>query len=214
LKPSEFEIIKRLRFGQARESELIEIFEQNLDNYRVQFHLIQHPRFPVKMAMNIIPHLFSRDIIRVIKNRRTNPFIRKKAELEFKSRYQRLPRGEKISHLKISPTQLMENFLDESDEQALAVIFANRECTEELVLKFLNRKQHKHVIYNVLASTHWPKRPAVADAISRDSQAPIRILLDIIPVLNLEQLRTLFERATTHEIVKENILDYLKTRQA
>lgn len=203
-----------MRLGQVRESELIELYEQNRDNYRIQCQLIQHPRFPVKMALNIIQHLFSGDIIRVIKNRRTNPFIRKKAEIEFKSRYQRLPRGEKISLIKTTPLQVLENLLEENEEQVLAVIFANRECTEELVLKFLNRKQQKLNLYNVLIHTHWPSRPAVAEVISRDSQAPIRILLHIIPVLNLDQLRWLYEQESTHEIVRKKIIERMKKREA
>lgn len=212
MKPSEVEIIRRLRFGQVRESELIDLYEQNRDNYRIQCQLIQHPRFPVKVALNIIQHLFPGDIIRIIKNRRTNAFIRKKAEIEFKSRYQRLPRGEKISLIKVSPLQILENLLEENDEQVLTVIFANRECTEELVLKFLNRKQNKLTIYDVLIHTAWPRSPAIAEAISRDSQAPIRILLQIVSVLNVEQLRRLYEQDHTHEIVRKKIIDRMKKR--
>ncbi len=213
MKQSEVEIIRRLRFGSVLEKELIDIFDQNRDNYRIQFQLVQHPKFPVKVALNIIHHLFSMDIIRVIKNRRTNPFIRKKAEIEFKIRYQRLPLGEKISYLKKSPIQVLENFLEENDEKVLKVIFGNCECTEELVLKFLNRKQQKYTLYNALAVTQWPRRPVLAEAISRDSQAPIKILLDIIPFLSMDKLRRLFEKKGTHQIVKENISNQLKKRQ-
>jgi hypothetical protein len=55
-------------------------------------------------------------------------------------------------------------------------------------------------------------RPGVAEAISRDVQAPIRILLKIIPFLRKPRLRELYENPNTHQIIKNNIIDYLKKR--
>jgi hypothetical protein len=54
----------------------------------------------------------------------------------------------------------------------------------------------------------------VAFAISHDPQAPIRILVAIIPYLNLKQLEKLYKNEKTHQIVKKKIMQYLQDRKS
>jgi hypothetical protein len=210
---SDIDILKRLRFGSLPQGELLEIFFQHRGKYRIVCELIQHPNFPEAQALNVLAELFSMDLIRVIKNRRTNPFVRKKAEIEFGVRYQKIPSGEKISYLRIAPLQVLNQLLRERDSRLLQVIFENPECTEDLVLQFINRRADKPPVYEALLVTQWPNRPRVADAVIRDPHAPIRVLLDIIPLLNHNQLKQLYEDENTHQRVKESILEDWKKRQ-
>jgi hypothetical protein len=211
---NELEILTKLHRQTLPEEELIDIFYQNKDRYRVQLNLIQQPRFPEKFALNIIPKLYPMDLIRVIKNKRTNAAIRKRAELEFVNKYTKYPLGEKISYIKVAPNSLLSYFIEENEKSMLEAILNNAYCTEEVLLKFVNRKSDKTSFYEVLCSTEWYKRPQVAFAISQDAQAPIRILVAIIPYLNLKQLETLYKNEKTHRIVKNNIMQYLQNRQS
>jgi hypothetical protein len=209
----ELDLIRKLRFGSVSEQELLDIFYQYRDSYRMKLNLVMHPRFPEKYALNIISHLYAVDLIRVIKNKRTNPFIRKKAELEFREKYKRFPLGEKLSYMKIAPYSLLNYFIGERDKRVLEVMFNNTGCTEELVLKFINREAARHVVYEALSSTEWYKRPAVAEAIAHDIQAPIRMLIDILPYISKRTLRKLYEKEGTHQIVKKNIIEYFRKRR-
>ena len=209
----EIDLLKRLRFGVLSEQELLDIFFQSRGKYRVVCQLIQHPKFPEAQALNVLAELFSMDLIRVIKNKRTNPFVRRKAELEFSLRYEKIPAGEKISHLRMAPLQVLVHLLREKNSRSLQVIFENPECTEDLVLRFLNRPADKPPVYEALMATPWPKRPRVAEAVIRDPHAPIRVLLDIVPILNHNQLKWLYEDGNAHQRVKEAILSDWKTRQ-
>jgi len=206
----ELDLLRKLHFGSVTEQELIDIFYQYRDNYRMRLHLVMHPKFPEKYALNIISHLFAVDLIRVIKNKRTNPFVRKKAELEFNEKYKRFPLGEKLSYMKMAPYSLLNYFIEEKDKRVLKVMLKNRGCTEELVLKFINRGNSRHLVYEALSSTDWYKRPAVAEAIAHDTQAPIRMLIDILPYLSKRTLRKLYEKEDTHKIVKKNIIEYYR----
>ena len=87
---SELELLRQLYHRTLPEEELIDIFYQNRDRYRVLLHLIQQPRFPEKFALNIVPRLYPMDLIKVVKNKRTNSAIRKRAELEFVNKYKSL----------------------------------------------------------------------------------------------------------------------------
>jgi hypothetical protein len=82
-----------------------------------------------------------------------------------------------------------------------------------VVLKFINRQIPKVAFYEALYATEWYKRAQVAFAISHDPHAPIRILVAIIPYLNVKQLERLYKNEKTHQIIKNNILQYLQNRQ-
>jgi hypothetical protein len=210
---SELELLTRLHRQTLPEEELIDIFYQSKDKYRVLLHLLQQPRFPEKHALNIIPKLYPMDLIRVVKNKRTNAAIRKRAELEFFNKYNKYPLGEKLSYIKVAPNSLLNYFIEENNKPILEAILNNASCTEEVLLKFVNRKTDKTSFYEALIATEWYKRPQVAFAISHDPQAPIRILVAIIPYLNLKQLEILFKSEKTHQIVRKNIIQYLQDRK-
>jgi translation elongation factor EF-G len=211
---SELELLTKLHRKTLPEEELIDIFYQSKDKYRVLLHLIQQPRFPEKLALNIIPRLFPMDLIRVVKNKRTNAAIRKRAELEFVNKYNKYPLGEKITYIKTAPNSLLNYFIEENNKSILEAILKNTYCTEEVLLKFVNRKTDKTSFYEALSATEWYKRPQVAFAISHDPQAPIRIMVAIIPYLSLKQLEELFKNEKTHQIVRKNIVQYLQDRQS
>jgi hypothetical protein len=210
---SELELLKLLYRKTLPEEELIDIFYQNRDRYRVLLHLIQQPRFPEKLALNIVPRLYPMDLIRVVKNKRTNSAIRKRAELEFVNKYNKFPLGEKLSYIKASPNSLLNYFIDENEKTLIEAILNNAYCTEEVLLKFVNRKSDKTSFYEAISATEWYKRPQVAFAVSHDSQAPIRILVAIIPYLSLKQLEKIYKNEKTHQIVKNNIMQYLQDRK-
>ncbi|HLP59083.1 MAG TPA: hypothetical protein VK186_09645, partial [Candidatus Deferrimicrobium sp.] len=189
----ELDILRKLHFGSVTEDELMDIFHRYRDNYRIQMHLAMHPKFPDKFALNIISRLHAMDLIRVIKNIRTNPFTRKKAEMEFQQKYSKFPIGEKLSYMKIAPYSLMVLLIEEKDKRVVDAMLNNPYCTEDLVVRFINRYSSRSIVYEALFETEWYKRPAVAEAIAHDPEAPIRILLLILPFLNRRSLKKLYE---------------------
>jgi len=210
---SEIDILRRLRFGSISEAELLDIFQRHRASYRVRFHLVQHPLFPEAQALNMIPEMLPMDLIRVTRNKRANPSIRKKAELEFGFRCQKMALGEKKSLLKMAPLTVLYQFVKEKDERLLQVIFENGECTVELVMQFLNRSPHKAALYRALMATEWPRRPAIVETIIHDPQAPIRVLIEILPYLNHNQMKRLYGDENTHQRVKEEIIATWKRRR-
>lgn len=206
----ELDLLRKLHFNSVTEDELMDIFHRYKDNYRVQMHLAMHPKFPDNFALNIISRLNAMDLIRVIKNNRTNPFTRKKAEIEFQQKYNKFPLGEKLSYMKIAPYSLMIQLIEENDKRVVAAMLNNPYCTEDLVIRFINRHSSRRSVYEALVETEWFKRPSVAEAIAHDTEAPIRALIQILPFLNRHCLRRLYQSETTHDIVKKNIIEYLK----
>lgn len=209
---SALNVIKKLQFAGISQEELEEIYRLHKDDYRILLHLIQHPKFPQSISLGIISKLFAADLVRVIKNVKTNPFIRKKAELEFSQRYKRLALGEKISFLKIAPNSLLLAFSAENQPQLIENILNNPNCSEDVVLCFINRHGERANLYVALDKSQWHMNRAVAEAVANDPQAPIKIILKIIPYLGLVGLQKLFKDETTHQIVRDRIRDYLLQR--
>ncbi|MCU0235924.1 MAG: hypothetical protein MUC72_02440 [Acidobacteria bacterium] len=207
-------VIKRLQSSAISQEELEDIQRRHKGDYRVQLHLAQHPKFPQGLALGILSKLFAVDLVRVIKNVKTNPFVRKKAELEFMQRYKRLALGEKISLLKMAPNSLLPAFIDENDPRLLQAILENPNCSEDVVLRFVNRGPERSQFYRALGETAWFQSPAVAEAIAHDPEAPIKALVAVIPYLGLSGLQKLFRDPATHQAVRERIRLFLDKRQA
>jgi hypothetical protein len=205
-------IIKKLQFSNISQEELEEIYRLHKNEYRVLLHLVQHPKFPQSISLGIVSKLFAADLVRVIKNVKTNPFIRKKAELEFNQRYKRLVLGEKIALLKIAPNSMLLGFNDENQPQLIETILNSPNCSEEVVLRFINRHGERFNLYVALDNSQWHMNPAVAMAVAHDPEAPIRIIVKIIPYLGLAGLQKLFKDETTHQVVRDRIREFLLER--
>jgi hypothetical protein len=208
------DIIKKLQHSSIGQEELEEIYRLHKNDYRILLYLVQHPKFPQSISLGIISKLFAADLVRVIKNVKTNPFVRKKAENEFIQRYRRLALGEKISLLKIAPNSLLLGFSDENQPQLIETILNNPNCSEDVVLRLINRHGEHANLYVALDNSHWHMNPAVAMAVGHDPEAPIKILLKIIPYLGLNGLQKLFRDDDTHQIVRDRIRDFLQQRSA
>jgi len=207
-------VIKRLQSSAISLEELEDIHRRNKSDYRVLLHLAQHPKFPQGLALGILSKLFAVDLVRVIKNVKTNPFVRKKAELEFMQRYKRLALGEKSALLKMAPNTLLLAFIEENHPQLLLAILQNPNCSEDVVLRFVNRGLERSIFYQALGETAWFQSPAVAEAVAHDPEAPVRNLLQIIPHLGLAGLQKLFRDPGTHQAVRDHIRTFLENRGA
>ncbi len=211
----EIALIRRIRYGQIDAKELTALYYDHAGNYRIQFNLLQHPSFSERLALNVIPRLYTIDLIRLVKNPRTNPFIRKRAEMEFVNKYPRYPLGEKLGYMRIAPLTLLNHFIAERDKRILEVMLQNPQCTETLLMKMINREDHndaKAALYEILVESDWLKRRTIAEAVSYDIDAPIRALLLVLPYLSLENLDRLFSSDQTHRAVKNGITEYLNKR--
>lgn len=213
LEKEELNILRKLQGGGVDAGYLMDIYDRYRDNYRIRLSLIQHPGFPVDTALNVISSLFTTDLLNVTKNRRTNPFLRKRCEVEFRQRYNKIPRGEKISLMKRAPLNLLEHFIDENDESILGIILDNPSCTEDLVIKMVNRGSDREKLYKELTGSRWLTNRRICFAISHDREVPIRIWMEIIPSLGVARLKEIAANEDLHENVRKQIIFFLMKRE-
>ncbi len=205
-------LIRRLQSASLSKGELLAVYEANQNNLRILMHLIQHPVFPQDTALNLINRFNAFDLLRISANTRTNPYVRKKCELEISSRFRRLSRGERVSLLKQARYGLLQNFINETDPQIIEVILSSPSCTEELVLAMINRPAERSGLYQELLKTVWWRRLPVARAILNDAEAPLIIIIQLIPLLSAADLRRLESLGNLHESVKAAVQRELSVR--
>ncbi len=210
---NDLNLIQRLQHSDLSRDELLDIFQQNRDKYRILLHLVMHPKFPESQSLGIISKVYLMDLLKVIKNTRTNPFVRKRSEIEFKIRFQKAALGEQVSLLRAAPASLLLQFVDETRPTLLHTLLHNPNCTEELVVRFINRPQDRSVVYQELDDTFWHSNPAVSRSIAHDSTAPIKMVIKIIPYVGKSELQRLLADATTHRSVREAIAKRLKIQK-
>jgi hypothetical protein len=213
LAENELDVIRRLKRGEWKRDELTALYDQYRDRYRVLLHLIQHPRFPDAFALHILSRLYSVDLLMVIRNTRTNPFVRKRAEIEFKIRYPKIPLGEKITLLRTAPGSLLLHFIDESDSRVIQTILGNPNCTEEILLGFINRPGDRSAFYQAIDATDRHRSVTVSRAIALDPEAPVKILLKIIPFVGLAELTRMAGDETLHQIVRGRVREHLENKR-
>ncbi len=213
MEKKELDILRKLQSGGLDSEYLSGIYEQYKDNYRIKLALIQHPGFPISNALSTISSFFTADLLKITKNKRANPFMRKRCEIEFSQRYKKIAFGEKISLMKRAPLNLLEHFINEKDKKILKVIIENPNCTEDLIIKFVNRKIDRKEMYAVLIETDWFLSRRVCYAISFDREAPIRIWMKIIPNLEIKRLKELSAKMSLHENIRKRIDSFLKGKK-
>lgn len=208
MRKKDYSYLRQIRDIERLRKEYLE----NSEDIDVLKNLIQNPVFPVRFSLNIIQKLFPVNLIEIIKNMRVNPFIRKKAEMEFVQRYQKLSLGEKKSLIKVAPVSLLKNLVDERDKRIILVIFNNPYCTEELVLRFINRTSDRYPIYEIIRDTKWLMYPRVIDAIINDIQAPIMLLISLLDRMNINQLKNMLKREYLHESVRIQVIEKINKK--
>jgi len=204
LERNKIELLKKIRLGSLSEGVLTDIYFENRESHIFLFNLVQSPSFQVRLGLEIIPKLFNIELVRVIANKRTNPFLRKKCELEFVERYRKIAIGEKLSLIKIAPESLLAHFVDEKNEKILEIILQSRFCTENLIVRIVNGKTDRQILYGLLSGSKWIKLRSIAEAVSFDSMAPIKIWIEIIPFLPVYRLREIIANVNYHEIIRKN----------
>ena len=160
---------------------------------------------PIRLGLEIIPELYPVELVRVISNKRTNPFLIKKCEIEFVVKYRKLALGERISLLKFASESLLYHFVEEKNEKILKAMISNPRCTENLIIRLINRREDRSKLYNILTVTNWLKQKNISLSVSYDKEAPIRAWEVIIPFLPLKRLKEILTENKVHENIQHMI---------
>lgn len=177
--------------------------------YSVQKEMINHPCCPQEISLNILPGLLPFDLLKVAKNMRVSPFLRRQAETIFLQKWSKIPLGEKISHARRATPFILKNLKSEQNRMVLKAILENPSLTEEILLEFINSPKISIEAITEIFNSRWKNRYKIKYAIARCSTTPISIVLKIIPELQKRDLLSLLNEPIP-SLVKERIIELTK----
>jgi len=177
--------------------------------YSVQKELVNHPCCPQEISLNLLPALLPVDLLRVAKNMRISPFIRRQAETIFLQKWSKIPLGEKISHARIATPYIIKNLKSERNRMVIKAILENPSLTEEILLELINSPDISMEAILEILNSHWKHRYRIKFAIARCPETPIQQVLKIIPELKRVDLQTLLNEEIP-DVIKEKIHEIIR----
>lgn len=207
------DILRKLHRHTIPTEELEELYSTHKDSYRIVLALIQKRNFPVNISLGIVPKLFTPDLLLLMKNRMSNPQLRKRAEQEFLVKYRIMPSGEKMSLVKRAHPELLSELIFEEKEQILEQIFRAPGCITSVVFSFLlQAKVERYKLYNALTETRWLKERDVAEYVVKDEAAPVRAKVEALQGLSDSALRKVAEDESQHKAVTRAAFELFRKR--
>lgn len=177
--------------------------------YSVQKELVNHPCCPQDISLNILPALLPVDLLRVAKNMRVSPFVRRQAETIFLQKWDKIPLGEKISHVRRATPYIIKNLKAEKNKMVIKAMLENPSLTEEILLEIINSPQISMDTILEVFNSPWRNRYRIKFAIARCPETPINCALKIIGELHRNDLIALLKEPIS-PIIKEKILEITK----
>jgi len=140
--------------------------------------------------MNLVSHLWWRDLARVTDRAGLAPPLRRTAERLLGTRLQELALGEKISLARIASRGVVAALRRDGDPLVIRALLQNPRLIEGDVLAIASGTATPPYTLRTLAEDErWVARPAVRKALARNPETPRAVALRLIQGLSTTHLR-------------------------
>ncbi len=175
--PSEDSLLALLRHGDLKAEQLEEIARQGqvLKSRKIQVALAEHPRIPRHIALSLLRHLFTFDLMRVTLSSQAIPEIKRNAEDSLIRRLETITLGEKLSLGKRGSGRLAGALLHDDEPRIVTCALDNPRLNEALVLQAMSHRSAKaHLLDAIRAHAKWSLRREIqlAFALIADKAEP------------------------------------------
>lgn len=172
-------------------------------SYEVKKTLVQHPKTPLVVARNLVPHLHWKELSEVSANLRVNPVVRRQAEELLKTRIEELSVGERISLARRASRGVIGGLLDSNESPVLRALLGNARLVEIDAVKIASAPTPPGDLFRYLSEhPKWGVRRAVRLALAKNPRVPIAVALKQIGRLAPRDLRQLSKDAKVPKIVR------------
>lgn len=177
--------------------------------YSIQKEIVNHHCCPQDISLNILPGLLPIDLLRVAKNLRISPFIRRQAETIFLQKWSKIPLGEKISHARRATPFILKNLKSEQNRMVIKALLENPSLTEEIILELLNFPKISVVAIEEILNSRWKNRYRIKLAIVKCPKTPVQFALRMVSELRKGDLLTLLNESIP-PLIRNKILEITK----
>jgi hypothetical protein len=165
---------------------------QWMKSYEVRAAIVMHPKTPRVVAMNLVSHLWWRDLAKVVDRAVLTPSLRRTAERILAIRVQEMALGERIALARIASRGVINVLRGDESAIVIRALLQNPRLVEEDALAIASRRRTTGAILQALADDHrFAPRPTMRKAIARHPAAPSQAALRMIQGLGTRDLREL-----------------------
>ncbi|MEM7581839.1 MAG: hypothetical protein AAF560_00540 [Acidobacteriota bacterium] len=174
-----------------------------LTHYEVRCAIARHRRTPEIVGLRFVPDLFWRDLLEITVDMRVRPAVRAVAEKYLSDRLDRLTVGEKTTLARRATANVLAGLRKDPNLRVIKAFLSNPRLTEPVLLPLAASEVASPRILDAVASDpKWGSRYEIKVALSRNPQAPFRVILDILPSLRRHDLLAVAEYEPHSWVVK------------
>lgn len=159
---------------------------------RIQFGLVNHPKTPLPVAMNLAKFLFWRDLNLVSQNFRLATEVRHIAESTLQQRLPAMAVGEKVTLARLAAGQTLKMLRLDKDPKVIQALLENPRLVEEDVLYLVSQaRTPAPVLESVARDPKWSSRREVRVSLLRNPRTPIASAITFISSLTSVEMKVL-----------------------
>lgn len=169
----------------------------------VRVALALHPKLPRVRGLEILRHLYWRDLLRVSASPRVHPQLRAMSEQLVADRIPDLTLGERIAVARTCGRGVLRALRTDPSPRVVEGVLRNFRCTEEDALFMASSPESRPDCLTVLARhPKWRMRPAVRYQLVRNRRLPLPVALGLLPELGPGELESVGRRGELPRLLR------------
>jgi hypothetical protein len=183
-----------------------------LTAYEVRAALTRHRRTPEPVAMRLTSGLYWRDLMEVCADVQIRPAVRRVAERYLIQRLDRLSVGEQTALARRAPPAVLSALLSSGQTRVITAVLTNSRLTEGVLVSLAARQATPRVLELLASDRRWGPRYEIRAALAKNTAAPFRVILDILPTLGREDLQAVAADEEHSSVIRNRAQDLLEAK--
>jgi len=196
--------VLRNPFVTTRVTEILLAESRLVGYYEIRRDLAGHPKTPRVKALRLVSTLYWRDLVKLAREIRTPPAVRRGAELQLVSRLPGLGAGEKRSIARLGGPGIIAQLRRDPDPKVIEALLENPRLTEGSLLPLVSSETTKPEILTVVArNKRWGIRYPVRQAVCKNPRTPAVTTLPLLPMLKKRDLAAMTKDRRLPAVVRK-----------
>lgn len=184
-------------------------------SYAVRAGLVRHPGAPRAVSMNLVHHLFWRDLARAADDFWVPPPVRRVAVRVLASRLEEMSLGEQITLARTAGRSVLLALRQTRDERVAEALLQNPRMVEDDAVFLAEHPETPAAIRGLLARDRkWVRRYPVRAALVNHRRTPVGIALGLLTGLLRRDLEGIAARPDVPPVLRMAATRVLRSRRA
>ena len=199
------ELLLLLRNRQAQPDLLRRVADDRdwMRNQEVRRAVALHPRTPLVVARNLVPHLYWKELAEVALSPQVNPVVRRQAEVRLIAQVEELAEGQRVALARRASRAVIGTLIGTGSRRELQGLLGNPRMIEADAVRIASRDSISPDALALLAGhERWGCRRPVRLALLANPRTPVPAALRLLRGFSVQDLRRLMRNESIPRIVR------------